>query len=922
MQRNHAALFVVCLLSLFSVACANLAATDARGTTSAPSAGDGIAVPTETYSLPNGMTVVLHEDHALPKVVINTWFAVGSKDEAPGRTGFAHLFEHLMFMGTERVPDNQFDVLMERGGGSNNASTSNDRTNYFSMGPSSLLPTLLWLDADRLDALPDSMTQEKLDRQRDVVRNERRQNTENVPYGKGRLLLPKALYPAGHPYHHSVIGSHEDLEAATLQDVIDFFHEFYVPANASLVVAGDFDSAEVKQLIARTFGAIPAKPLPARRTAPPVALDGETRIVDADQVQFAKLTLAWHSPGFYRPGDAEMDLIGSILSDGPSSRLERLLVQELELAQSVRASQGSRELGSTFQIDAIAAPGADLEEIKHLILRELDELAQHGPTQRELARAQAQREAGFLRGNEGLLSRADSINAYRHFFGTADGFQRDLDRYLNATPERIRHYASEVFGPGRVDLRIFPLDATTDAASLDERPADFAPSDFAPVAPTTFELSNGVPVHVVARPGTRLFSGALVARGGELLVSNEQAGLASLAAELLNAGAGGLDRNEFAQAVESIGASVRAFAGRRDTSVYVDGLSSRMDETLDLFADLVLRPNWTEADFALEQQLTVSSIRARADNPNAVASLIADTELFGRDDPRGRPADGTVETVGALTSADIDAIVPRLLAPDRAAFVFVGDFDVDALKHGLNARFGSWKSTGDVKLPDLTPLTKPAPGRMVLVHRPDAPQTVIRIVRPLASLEGAPRQARFCIDTVFGGTFTSRLNGNLREDKGYTYGAGSRVSESGDQTTLLASSAVRTDVTGASLVEFKREFDAMAANGVDSDELSKARETLRANLVEDSETNASRLRSLTSLVRNGRAIDETRADLAALGQLDLTATNAQATSGTYAWDDLLVVLVGDRTAIVPQLEAAGLGTPVELDPSGAVRSGS
>jgi len=279
----------------------------------------------ETFTLGNGMTVILHPDRRLPQVAVNTWFGVGSKDEAPGRTGFAHLFEHLMFMGTERVPGSGFDVLMESGGGANNASTSEDRTNYWSYGPSQLLPTLLWLEADRYEALAKAMTKEKVDLQRDVVRNERRQSYENRPYGLAELAVPEAMYPAAHPYHHPVIGSHADLEAASLDDVKGFFESWYVPANASLVVAGDFDPAVVRPMIEGWFGALPAKAVPPPPAPVPARLEREVRRVLVDQVELPRLVLAWHAPPAYAPGAAELELLAAVLAEGASSRLDRRL---------------------------------------------------------------------------------------------------------------------------------------------------------------------------------------------------------------------------------------------------------------------------------------------------------------------------------------------------------------------------------------------------------------------------------------------------------------------------------------------------------------------------------------------------------------------------------------------------------------------
>ncbi|MEQ1894221.1 MAG: insulinase family protein, partial [Planctomycetota bacterium] len=624
-----------------------------------------IASALTTFQLPNGLTVVLLEDHSLPKVVIDTWFDVGSKDEAVGRSGFAHLFEHLMFMGTARVPDDQFDVLMERGGGSNNASTSQDRTNYFSMGPSSLLPTLLWLDADRLDALDENMTQVKLDRQRDIVRNERRQNTENVPYGKAELLLPGALYPPGHPYHHPVIGSHEDLEAATLPDVIAFFREFYVPANATLVVAGDFEPAATRALIERTFGAVAPGPKPAQSVPAPVVLAEDVLLVEADEVEFPKLTLVWHSPASYAAGDAELDLLATILAEGPASRLEQRLVLDTRLAQEVSASQQSSELGSLFLIEALAAPGADLEALKREVLAVLSELAVHGPSAAELARAQARAEARFLRRMESLLARAEAVQAYRNYFGVSDGFQRDLERWTGATVAGTRAGARAVFGAHHVDLRILPA-LELDSAALDSRPADLARKSFRPATPTSFTLGNGIPVHVLPRPGSGLFSLSLLVTGGELALPNEEAGGALLAARWIDSGAGGLDKSAFAEAVEGLGASLSCSAARGELTFDCSGLASRLAPTLDRLRDLVRAPNLTPTDFEREQSLAANELAARDDDPNAVARTVGRALLFGAGDPRGRPLEGTRESLAALDAAKVHSALPALLSPAHA----------------------------------------------------------------------------------------------------------------------------------------------------------------------------------------------------------------------------------------------------------------
>ncbi len=414
-----------------------------------------LSIPHEHYRLDNGLQVVLAPDATLPQVVVNLWMDVGSKDEPQGRTGFAHLFEHLMFMGTDRVPGAGFDHAMEAHGGWNNAWTSEDATDYYEVGPSGLLETLLWLEADRLQALGQSMTQEKLDLQREVVRNERRQSYENAPYGPLWLELPEAMFPPEHPYGHPVIGSHEDIIAAGVQDVRDFFSTWYVPNNASLVVAGDLDTTQARAAIERFFGEIQARPLPDRPRVAPVTHPVKTRVDIRDQVQVPMGVLAWHSPGALQPGDAELDLVSGILAGGEASRLTRGLV-DTGLALEVDANQYSQTLGSVFMIEFKPAPGHDLDELRGLVLEQLRRLAQQGPTAEELEREQNQLELRFLHQLESLHSRASALNRYLVQMGTPDGLERDLDRYRKASVEGVRQAAASLGEERLCELRVLP----------------------------------------------------------------------------------------------------------------------------------------------------------------------------------------------------------------------------------------------------------------------------------------------------------------------------------------------------------------------------------------------------------------------------------------------------------------------------------
>jgi len=408
------------------------------------------------------MTVILHENHEVPLVVVNISYAVGSRHEVSGRTGFAHLFEHLMFMGTRRVPTKAFDSWMEGAGGWNNAWTSNDRTDYYDVGPPSSLELLLWMEADRLRDLGPLMTLEKLDAQREVVRNERRQTSENIPYGKVELRLPELLYPPGHPYHHPVIGSHADLEAATVDDVKGFFAKHYDPANASLVIAGDFDAARTKARVERLFGSIPSRGSPQDPGAPgfsdtKTTLTGVVKETIEDNVELEKVVMAWQTPRHFAPGDAELDLLSTALATGKASRLYKALVYDQKIAQSVEAGQESGQLGSRFVVGVVARPGVSLDRIEAAVDKELEAMRKAPMSDDELTRAKNLVETGFVTRLESVRERASLLNMYQAEMNDPGYAPKDLERYRTATKEGIRDVAARYLVPdARVILRVVP----------------------------------------------------------------------------------------------------------------------------------------------------------------------------------------------------------------------------------------------------------------------------------------------------------------------------------------------------------------------------------------------------------------------------------------------------------------------------------
>jgi predicted Zn-dependent peptidase len=431
-----------------------------------------VQIPFTKTTLPNGMVVILSEDHAVPQVVVNVTYGVGSRMERAGRTGFAHLFEHLMFMGTRRAPTKAFDAWMEEAGGRNNAWTAEDRTDYFDIAPSTALPLLVWLEADRMRDLGPLIEQSKLDLQRDVVRNERRQSIENRPYGIEELTLPRLLWPEAHPYHHPVIGSHEDLEAASVADVKQFFATWYDPANASLTLAGDFDPQQAKALIDKDFGTAPSQGKPVDPGAPgfddkaasgatadrwPTTLTSVVRETVPDNVELTKITIAWQSPRHFGPGDAELDLLASVLAQGKASRLYKALVYDQKIAQEVSARQESRVLGSDFVVDALVRPGVDPAKVEKALLEQVAKVRDKEVTSEELDRARNTYEMEFVDRLQSVEERASLLNMYQAETGDPGFVQHDLDRYRHATEKDMLACAKKVLLPdAAVVLTIVP----------------------------------------------------------------------------------------------------------------------------------------------------------------------------------------------------------------------------------------------------------------------------------------------------------------------------------------------------------------------------------------------------------------------------------------------------------------------------------
>ncbi len=864
-------------------------------------------VKVEKYTLPNGMTVILHEDHSVPVAAVNIWFRVGSKDEADRRSGFAHLFEHLMFMGTERVPTGQYDKIMEGGGGANNASTAEDRTNYFDSGPASLLPTLLWLEADRLEDLGRTMTLKKVDLQREVVKNERRQNTENTPYGKSFEALNGLLYPAGHPYHTSVIGSHEDLSAATLKDVQDFFSTYYVPNNASLVVAGDFSSAEVKPMIAKLFGTLPRQNDVPRKAVPPVAYSGVRRVTLVDKVQFPRTLMAWPSPAAYKPGDLDLSIAAQILSSGVSSRLYHRLVTQDKLASDVSAFQNSLSLGSYFAVYATAAEGVPLDKLEAALEDELSKFIKTGPSGSELSQQIAQWELSTLNGIQSASAKADKLNEYEFYFGEPNSFKRVLDMARATTPGSVREAVRKSLDMNnRLVMHIVPEQEPPKENPRTARPGMDASKPYSAQKPTEFSLSNGIKVQFWQRDELPLVS--LVTQFGAGADSDDakSEGLASLTAEMLSQGTSSLSAESFEMTLNQLGASFSAGVGHANASASFSTLARNFEKTLGLYTDALTRPRMNEDDFARLQRLTLSNIAQSEDSADQLARKVSTREFFGMDHPLGRPTGGTLETVKSLTVAAAKTERGKIFNPATATIYVAGNLTETDLKAKLEATLGKWKDETKAAVNQPYGPVKNSTLRVVIVDKPKAVQTVITFMMPGTKYDDPNRPTLESLNVIFGGSFTSRLNQNLREDKGYTYGAGSRFTFNRELGYFTARSSVRTDVTGASLKEFLSEFERIRAGDVSEVEASKAAATRRNETIESLGTLGGLVGTAAGLSAMGHQFTDVASELVAMDRVKAANINALVRSA-LALDAGLIVLVGDRAEIEKQI--AGLPLP-------------
>ncbi|MBA2731258.1 MAG: insulinase family protein [Acidobacteria bacterium] len=896
---------------------------------SADAAGTVPKITFEKYTLPNGLQVILHVDRKLPVVHVNQWFHVGSKNERAGRSGFAHLFEHMMFQGSKNASGEYFSYVEAAGAnlfeGGVNGTTSWDRTNYFATVPSGNLENLLWLESDRLLTLPDALTIEKLNNQRDVVKNERRQGLENQPYGRWVKLLQENLYSSRHPYANDVIGSHEDLTAASVDDVKEFFKTYYTPNNMTLAIAGDFDPAEAKRLIEKYFGTIPAGPALDRPVKGVPKLDGEKIVEVSDRVPQERTYFAWHTPAYFDAGDAELDLVATILGDGLSARLNKVLVYDKQLASDVVSFQWGRQLTGAFVLWVTARPGASLQQIEQIVTDEIARLAQTGPTAAELARAKTKWEFGFVTGLErigGFGGKADRLNQYNTFLGDPNKFDADFSRYRNATIESVRDTVSRWLNTrNRLLVRFRPETSGRESQiAIDRAKQPPLGGDRAFMVPPvkTARLENGMDVFVIERPDLPKVAVRLETKAGSVHNPTGKEGLADLAVETMKRGTRTRNALLIEDQLGDLGTGIFGGADSESSSVSMEVLKRNLTPALTIFSDVVRNPVFPADEVDREKKKRLDALAQDAEDPNAIAQRVGLMLAFGADHPYGRPGGGLPSTVQKMTREDFTRFHETNWKPGSSALIFAGDITLDEAKALAQQNFGSWSggAAPTVTIPQPKPV---GPGKVYLVDRQDAAQTVVMQILPGARRKTDDYYAISLADAVWGGGFGTRLNLNLREDKGYSYGVFSFPTFLSEYGMWQSSGGVQTNKTKESVTEFVKELKFFAGEKpITEKELMNAKANRIRGYAQQFESLGRLVDQVATLWTYGLPMSALQDETTGLERSTLASVNAAAKKYAVPGSTMML-LVGDRSKIEAGVRELKLGDIVILDAEGKVK---
>lgn len=891
----------------------------------------------ESYRLPNGLKVALHRDPAVPRVTVCIAYHVGSKNERPGRTGFAHFFEHMMFRGTTHVPN--YDLPLQEAGAESNAFTNEDMTVYFETVPSNFLERALYLEAERLGFLPTALDQEKFDTEREVVKNERRLRYENVPYGLADETLLATVFPVGHPYSWSVIGSMRDLGNATLDDLKRFFADFYHPANATLCLVGDFEPGEAKRLIQTYFGPLKPGPEPAKVLAPE-APKADRRITQIDDVKLPRVYLSWPTVADDHPDAPALDLLASILAGGDASRLHVALVLDRQVASDVGADSDTKEVAGLFTVDATAAVGKEIVEVEKALDDVLARLREEPPTADELARALAKVEKANYAQMTAPLGRAVVLALGFSQKDDPEYYRQDFERYFRVTPDELARVARQYLTAERVVLEIRPGKEESQAVQAGPRgdgkeamaepivrtpeggpdwsrmPGPSEPRPFRTPGFTRRRLSNGVDLWVAEWHTLPIVQVQLLVPGGTSDDPEGKSGLASLTASLLDKGTESKSATELAEAFDALGASLGVGVGLDDTSVGFSTLARNLDPALALLGEVLTSPRFDPRDFDREKRLQLTALLRGPDSVSWIAGRAFRALLYGQEHPYGNPTDGFVETVEKLTIDDVREFHRDRVVPEGAILIVTGDVRPESVADRLEAALGGWKGGGEPRREVGTPKIRAEPGVVYLVDKPGAVQSVLSVGRRWHGRKDPRYFATMLGNRILGGDFSSRINQNLRERNGFTYGAGSYFLFRRSGSVWAVQSSVRADATAPALREVLRELDRLAGDKpFTTEEIATAVDAETRSFPDAFQSPSSLAGILTELARYDLPPDYLETFLENLQET--TAEDiVKVMTEVVEPRERVVLIVGDRESIEPKLRELGFREIRRVTPDG------
>jgi zinc protease len=879
-----------------------------------------IDIPYQKFVLDNGLTVIVHEDHKAPIVAVNLWYHVGSKNEKPGKTGFAHLFEHLMFGGSQHAQGVYIKALEAVGATDLNGTTNFDRTNFFQDVPTSALDYTLWMESDRMGYL--DLSQKTLDLQRGVVQNEKREG-ENEPYQLTEEYFPENTYPSGHPYSWDVIGEMADLDAASFKDVEEWFKTYYRPSNVMLVLAGDIDLATAKAKVEKYFGNIPPGPPVNHQQVWIAKMTGTHREVTQDRVPLPRIYMVWNVPQFGSADADYLDLVSACLGKGKTSRLYKRLIYDDQIASDVTVQNESREIGGQFQIQVTARPGHGVDELEKEINEELARFLKEGPTPEELQRVETRYVAGFVRGIErigGFGGKSDRLAEYAVYTGNPDGYKVTLKRIREATAEDLKAAANRwlVDGVYIADVLPFPEYKAAQAdADRSKAPALGTPPELRLPKLQRATLANGLKVILAERHDVPLVNFWMATDAGYAADQFTNPGTAKLMGALLIDGTRTRSALEINDQAALLGAQLTGYSNLDFSYVRLSALKPRLDPSLELFADVILNPSFPEADFKRKQKLQLDAIEQEQKEPFSMALWVFPRLLYGTGHAYGSAltGSGSAASVRKITRDDLVKFHETWYRPNYSTLVVVGDTTLAEVTPKLEKLFGGWKK-GQVPTKNVASVQLPSKPVVYLVDKPGASQSLILAGHPAVPPDTPQEIAIQAMNDDVGGTFSSRLNMDLREDKHWAYGAFSFLVGAQAQRPFLIFAPVQTDKTKESLAEVNKDLRAFLTDQpVTIQELAQIQANETLSLPGSRETLNSVGNSITDLIQfrwPDNYYDTVAGKIHALKTNDLD----EAAKQVIHPDKLVWVVVGDRAKIEAGIRELGIGEIRYIDADG------